>query len=454
MIAIVGGGIAGLAAAFELQRRGTPLLLLEASPRLGGVVMTERAGEFLLDAGADSFLTQKPAALALCDELGLRDRVMALQAPSTAFILRGGQLHPLPPSSVLGLPIRARDLGASRLFSVRGKARILIEPWLPRAPSRGDESIGAFMRRRFGREAVTYVAEPLLAGIHVGDVERLSMRALFPRFVEAESRFGSVLRGLRAQSGGTHEPGFRTLAGGLQTMIDAMAAQLPPSSLRLEAPVASVEAHERMVVGLERGEPIACDAAILTVPAHAAAAIVVGLDASLAALLRRIQYASSATVLLAYPRAAVRHPLAGSGFVVPRAERRVSITAASWLSSKWADRAPAGFALVRAFLAGTRTPALLEAGDDRIVDVAHGDLAKLLAIGGTPTLARVYRWTRATPQHEVGHADLVAEIDRQLARHPRLFLAGSGYRGTGIPDVIADARETAGRAAAAVGRRA
>src|SRR5262245_34891860 len=196
-VVVAGAGISGLAAAYQLHKQRTRVLVLERSERVGGVIQTERVGEFVIDAGPDSLLVQKPAAVALCTEIGLGDRLFPTKAPRTAYVLRSGKLHALPGASVLGFPTRVSPFLRSSLFSVRAKARMGVDLVLPPRTAHGDESIGSFVRRRFGAEAVTYIAEPLLAGIHAGDVERLSMRALFPRFIEAEAATGSVIRSLR-----------------------------------------------------------------------------------------------------------------------------------------------------------------------------------------------------------------------------------------------------------------
>src|SRR5512140_1807280 len=196
-VIIVGGGIAGLATAYELQRRGVPFRLLERSARAGGVIFTEKIDGFTFDAGPDALLIQKPAAITLCKELGLGDRLFPTSLPRAAYILKKGTLHPLPESSMLGIPRNVSALAATRLFSLAGKARMAAELFVPRRTDGADESIASFIGRRFGSEAVTYLAEPLLAGIHAGDVNRLSMRALFPRFLEAERKYGSVLRAFR-----------------------------------------------------------------------------------------------------------------------------------------------------------------------------------------------------------------------------------------------------------------
>ena len=451
-VAVVGGGITGLAAAYELHRRGVSFLLLEGAPRLGGMIRTESAGGFTIDAGPDSLLVHKPAALALCREVGLGARLIPTLAPRAAYVLWRRRLRPLARGSVLGVPTRAGPLARNGPLSCRGRLRMALDLTLPPRDGDGDESVAAFFRRRFGREAVDRLAEPLLAGIHAGDVERLSVHALFPTLVEAERTAGSVIRGLRRQqarrvrAGGDEGP-FRSLPGGLGELVTAVAARLPTASVRCGSTVQGIEGRGPFRVALGGGDSVAARQVLLAVPAPAAAALLAPLDAQAARLCTSIRHTSSATVTLAYPRAAVGRAIRGSGFVVPWIERAaggLSILAGTSISSKWPGRAPGGQALFRGFLGGARDPDILARTDDDLIDAVHRDLAGLLDITGAPTLARVYRWPDANPQHDVGHLATVAAIDARLARLPGLHLAGSAIRGVGIPDCIA-----AGRAAAA-----
>jgi oxygen-dependent protoporphyrinogen oxidase len=453
-VVIVGGGIAGLATAYELHCRGVPFTLLESSHRAGGVVLSEQADGYTIDAGPDSLLVQKPDGIKLCEELGLGERLVATKRPRLAFVQRSGQLHPLPAASILGIPTRFGPFIQTRLFSWAGKIRMGVELFVPRARDENDldESIGGFMRRRFGREATEYLAEPLLAGIHAGDVDRLSMRALFPRFIEVERAHGSLLRGFRRQqqSGRSATPRdlengpFRSLPGGLSELICALTAALPGNAIRLRSAVVRVlaEAPAGYRVETAGGESLAARAVVLATPAFVTARAIRSFDGDLAALCDAVPYASTATVAMAFPRTAVAHPLNGSGFVVPRVER-TGILAASWLSSKWPHRAPDDRVLMRAFVGGARDPQALDRSDEELVRLSLGALRPLLGIAGEPILTRVYRWERASAQHEVGHLKRLERIERRLDTHPGMFVTGSGFRGVGIPDCIADGRATA-----------
>jgi len=452
-VAVIGGGISGLSAAYELRKRKRSVVVLERSERPGGVIQTERVGEFVIDAGPDALLVQKPAALALCNELGLGDRLFPTKLPRTAFILRNGRLHPLPGASVLGFPTRLRPFFWSTLFGLSAKLRMAAELVIPRRRYSGDESIAAFVRRRFGAEAVTYIAEPLLAGIHAGDVERLSMRALFPRLIDAEANAGSVIRAFRRARGPVNADGvFRSFPNGLGELVEGLMRQVPKESVRLGSNVTRIEEADGFSIQVEGRPPVRAHAVILAVPGFAAAELLRPLDADLSAACGTIRYLSTATVAFAYPREAVRHDLKGTGFVVPRVEG-IHITAGAWISSKWPQRAPEGQVLLRAFLGGARDPDVLSKSDTELADAARADLANILGITGVPTLTRVYRWNRSSPQQEIGHDDLMKRIEGRLASHPGLFISAAGFRGVGIPDCIADARSTAGSAAAFVGNR-
>ena len=455
---IVGGGIAGLATAYELSRRGVSFVLLERAARAGGVILSEEIDGFVIDGGPDALLIQKPDGIKLCEELGLGDRLVSTKPPRLAYIQRGGQLHALPAASVLGIPTRVGPFVSTRLFSWLGKLRMAAELFVPARRDEGDESIGSFMTRRFGREATTYLAEPLLAGIHAGDVDRLSIRALFPRFVEAERTHGSLLKAFRSNPNSASpanpesqipNPGkgngaFKSLPGGLSELIRALVSVLPSGSICLNSTVSQItEQREHGSFRVERasGDAIVARAVVIATPAYATSSLTRELDGEISGIFSEIRYASAATIVLAFPRRAVAHPLNGSGFVVPRVEN-TGIMAASWLSSKWPDRAPDDKVLLRTFVGGARDPKALEESDAELMSRSMRALRPLLGITGEPLLSRVYRWDRANAQHEVGHLDRVAAIERALTHHPGLFVTGSGFRGTGIPDCVADGRAT------------
>jgi oxygen-dependent protoporphyrinogen oxidase len=451
-VAIVGGGISGLAAAYDLQRRGIDVRLLEASDRLGGVIRSDRFDGWVVDGGPDSLLVQKPAAVALCRELGIADRLVSTLAPRTAYILRNGRLHALPEGSFLGFPLRLSALANSSLFSLGGKLRMACEVLVPRNEDDEDESIASFVRRRFGQEAVDYLAEPLLAGIHAGDVDRLSVRALFPRLVDAERQSGSIIRAFRAlRMKASPQGAFVSLPGGVADLVDALVAAMEPATLMTGARVTDLRHAGTFVIESTSGA-VQAKAVILALPAYAAGGVLHGVHTGLATLCEDVPYASTATVAFGYSRDRIDHPMRGSGFVVPRVERS-PLLAATWVTSKWPQRAPDGHVLLRGFLGGGRDPRRLDQSDPELVELAREALTEVMSISGEPLFSRLYRWTRQSPQYEVGHLERLAAIERHLTRFPGLFVTGSGFRSIGIPDCIADGRETAARAATFVATR-
>jgi protoporphyrinogen/coproporphyrinogen III oxidase len=447
VVIIIGGGITGLAAAFELAQRGVAFRLFEASERSGGLIRTEHADGFTIEAGPDSLLAQKPAGVTLCEELGLGPRLISTSPPRTAYVLKRGRLYPLPSPSALGLPWTWRGIASYTLLPASARARLALEPLVPRGHV-ADESVAAFFRRRFGAATVDLVAEPLLGGIHAGDVEALSVTSLFPRFPESEARTGSVLRAFRR----AHRPGgteglFRSLSSGMGELVSAIERRLPNGSIHHNAPVHALE-REDTGWRISAGDgTLRAHAVIVAAPAHVAARLLSAVDERAAALCAGVPYVSTASVALAWPRSAIRHPLVGSGFVVARRHNALRTTACTWVSSKWSGRAPAGMALLRAFVGGAHDPAAVDLSDDDLVGIVGREIAGVLAIDGAPLLTRVYRWRHAGAQHNVGQLARVKEIEARLTTSGGVLVAGSGFRSVGIPDCIADGRAAAETAA-------
>ena len=449
MVTIVGGGITGLAAAFELTRRGVPFTLFEASSRAGGLIRTEHVDGFTIEAGPDSILVQKRAALALCEDLGIAGELIGTTPPRTAFVLKRSRLHPLPSPSVLGIPATFTGLLQYDLLSWPARARLAMEPFV-RTKGAPDESVASFFTRRFGASTVALVAEPLLGGIHAGDVSALSMTSLFPRFVEAEEQRGSVIQAFRHVQRDP-EGLFRTLPGGMGALVSAIERRLPAGSVEYSSPVAAIDRDGRTWRVRVSGATAATDAVIVAAPAHVAARLLATVDSEAASLCAEVPYVSTASVALAWPRRAIRHPLDGSGFVVSRSYSRERITACTWVSSKWKGRAPEGATLLRAFIGGAHDPGAVDLPDEELASIATSDIAGVLGIDGPPLFARVYRWRDAGAQHNVGQLARMARIEARLRESPGIFVAGSGFRSVGIPDCIADGRAAASDAATFVG---
>jgi oxygen-dependent protoporphyrinogen oxidase len=448
---IIGGGIAGLTAAYDLTRAGRRVQLIEGRERLGGLVYTDRANDvsgrgYIIEAGADALLMQKPAAGVLCEELGLR--LVPTRTPRTAYVLRHGVLHPLPSDSTLGIPLTDDAISSSGMLSGEGCERVardLIEPQLNPAPEE-DQSVGAMVRRRFGDEFAEVIAQPLLGGIHAGDIDRLSLRALFPALADADAQPGSLIRTLRERRRPPAPDGvFRSVEGGLGQLIAALAARLPHDAIRLNDRAVGIDrgASGAWSVTLSSGVRLQASSLVLAIPAHVVATLIAPHDKVMAELCGGIPYVSTASVSLCYPRGSVSHPLSGTGFVVPRGERLTKLLAVSWVTSKWDARAPGGQIMLRAFAGGVFDEQEVERADEELVRGSHDELAPLLGLGSTPIFSKVYRWRRAGPQYEVGHEARLRAIEARLQSQPGLFLTGSGFRGVGIPDNVADGRRLA-----------
>ena len=436
-VIIVGGGITGLTAAYEARRRGLSVIVLEAAARPGGLIATEHVNGFTIEAGPDSLLAQKAAGIELCEALGIADRLQPTKPPGGAFVAKGHRLYALPSPSVLGLPATWKGLFGYNLLPLRARARLALEPWIGQARDGEDESVGSFFRRRFGRATVDLIAQPLLGGIHAGDIDRLSMQALFPRLLELEKIRGHVLT-LSAPAAPKRVP-FVAPRDGMGAIVQALADTLD-GAIVTDARVSRIARTKggwHLWYGSSVGE---ARAVLLAVPAYVAADLLDTIDAESARMCRDIPYASTAGVALAWPRADIRHPLSGTGFVVARRHSDVRITACTWVSSKWEHRAPDDAVLLRAFIGGVHDPGAVDLDDETLVAVVRRDLESILGITAPPSLTRIYRWRRASVQHNVGQRARVAAIETRLAAHPGLFVAGSGFRAVGIPDCIADAR--------------
>lgn len=452
-IVVVGGGIAGLAAAYRLHERRQgerPLykvLLLEAGPRPGGAISTTCRDGFILESGPDTLFTDKPWAVDLIGRLDLSDRLIGTSGiHRRTFVALGRTLHPLPEGFALLAPTRFWPFLRSGLLTWRGKARIALDLVLPRGQSGPDESLASFVRRRLGSEALERLAQPMIGGIYSADPERLSLQATFPQLLQMEAQHRSLILGLRrrrlsAPGEGQADSGpryslFATLDNGLQALVDALVRRLPVGTVRLDCPVAGIAREETCwTIRLKDGTDLAADGVIFAVPAFQAAVLTHDLDGDLARELEAIPYASSVSVNLAYRRETIPHPLDGFGFVVPACEGR-TIIACSFSSVKFANRAPAGHALLRAFAGGALQPEPCEWDDERLLAAVRHDLKELLGIESAPLWSQVVRHPRSMPQYHVGHLARLATLERQLRRWPTLKLAGSAYRGVGIPDSI------------------
>lgn len=465
---IVGGGIAGLAAAHRLvelsRERERPLrfTLLEASDRLGGVINTEKRDDFLLELGPDSFISEKPWALALCRRVGLEPELIGTRDEHRAtFVVSKGKLEPLPDGFMLLAPTKFGPLLRSRIFSWPGKLRMALDLVLPRNAQSEDESLGSFVRRRLGREALERVAQPLIGGIYTADPDRLSLAATMPRFLQMERDHRSVIaamwRAARARpqeannASGARWSLFVTLQHGMRQFVDTLASRLSLGEVRANTAVASVQQTDgRWTVVREDGITLPADGVILATPASQTSRIVRELDTQMADRLASIAYSSAATVNVAYRRDQVPHPLNGFGFVVPYIEQR-AIIAGSFSSVKYAGRAPAEHVLLRAFVGGSLQESLFNLDDQAMEHAVRRELELLLGIRAAPLFVRISRYPRSMPQYVVGHLRLVEQIEQQAARYPGLALAGNAYRGVGIADCVRSGETAAETVLASIG---
>jgi len=442
-VAVIGGGIAGLAAARRLTElvtsddRSEHPVLVERERSVGGKLLTEHVGGFVIEAGADSFLSRKERGVGLCEELGLRHELVGRRPEhARTFVRRGRELHPLPEGLTGMIPTNLDALSESALLSADGKARLAAEVDIPPELDRGDESIASFVSRRLGPEAYGNLIEPLMTGILGGDGEQLSLRATFPQLRELELDHGSVLRGLGETSASERYPPFLTLGSGMDSLVRALfnALENRIGSAVGDTAVSLRRQRDRYVVELGDRSTIDADGVIIAVPAFAATPLLAGVDRELAELHAGIPYASSAIVTLAYREEDVSHPLDGYGYVVPRTEG-TDVLACTWTSRKWEGRAPDGAVLVRVYAGRFGRRDVTKMRDRKLLGLAREELA-LLGISADPTLTRIHRWPRGMPQYVMGHPERLERIDERLAEIPGLALAGAAYRGVGIPDCI------------------
>ena len=464
-LAIVGGGISGLAAAYEAVRiarkeggqsgrAASPnIALFEAAPRLGGKITTHRRDGFVVEGGPDTFLATKPWAVELCRELGIEDRLRGTNPHRKAtYVLHRGRLEPLPDGLTMMIPTRFSPMIRTRLLSWPQKARMGLDFFLPPRREDGDESLGAFLTRRLGRGAYENLIEPLLSGIYAGDGDQLSMPATFPYLRDLEQKYGGLIKGALAmrRKMGKRAPGtrsaFLTPETGLAEIVEALEATLRAGGVALHTstPVqALTPAADGFHLTTPQGEYHA-RAVVLATPAYATADLVAPFAPEAAAALRGILYATTATVSLAYRETDLPRPLDGYGYVIPRSEGREAL-ACTWTSTKFPHRAPEGYALVRVFVGRAGQEADISWNHAALEAIARRELAQTVGITAEPLFAEVFVWPQAMPQYTLGHLDRVRTAEGALSPWPNLALAGNAYRGIGIPDCIRSGREAVER---------
>ncbi len=456
-VVVVGGGISGLATAHAVLALdpSAELVLLEQAPRVGGSIVTEREGAFVLDGGPDSWVANKPQATALAKKLGLEEELIGtIPENRRALIAWGNVLHPLPEGFVLGVPTSVLPILTTGLFSARGKLRMAMEPLVPRRQPVGDdddESIDAFVRRRLGGEVAERLVAPLLGGIYGGDAAALSMQATLPQFVEMEAKHGSLIHAMkeayRPREAGPRPSMFTSLRSGLGTLVDRLVSSIGPERIRTDAMVARVsfskdDPRGRFAVDVCGDETRYAEHVVMSVPAHAAAFSLRSLGEPLTSLLCAIPYVSTGVVMMGFARSDIARPLDATGYIVPHVLGHPAL-AATWVTSKWAHRAPEGNVLIRVFLGGTGGEELLAKDDGELGQLARAELARTMDVRAAPHMTRVFRFSRAMPQPLVGHPGRMRRTRELLAATPGLHLVASGYDGVGIPDCIRQAEQAA-----------
>jgi len=449
-ITIIGGGIAGLSAAYYAKKNvpDAQVTLIESSDRWGGKINTDRVtfddGQFIIEGGPDTFLATKPWAVALCKELGLSDRLHGTnQIQKNTYVLHRNKLEPLPDGLAMMIPTNVQAILKTRLVSWFGKARMGVDFIQPAKAVNGDESLGTFVSRRLGREAYENLIEPLMSGIYAGDGDALSLASTFPYLRDLELKYGSLARGaleMRAQSNGKAVQGsrsaFLTPTTGLAEIIEALVENLQNNNVRLRLNTSVkkiVKVDLRYVVMLDDDSSFDTDAVILATPAYVSGQLLASFDPELASTLTSIPYASTATISLAYRQSDLPKPLDGYGYIIPHREGRKAL-AGTWTSTKFPHRAPDGYALIRVFVgrAGQDIPW----AENELLELAKEEVKLTSGITAEPMISRVFMWDKAMPQYNLGHPDKLKQIDAALEKHQGLALAGNGYRGIGIPDCI------------------
>jgi len=462
-IAIVGGGISGLSAAYTLEEKrqsGTPVeyVLFESSPRLGGVLVTDHVDGCIVEAGPDSFLTEKPWAADLCGKIGLGDQLIGSNdSERKTYILARGKLVVMPDGLMFMVPTKILPTVFSPLFSVRTKMRMAAEWFHPPRKATEDETVAQMVERHYGSEMVDLLADPLLSGVYGGEASQLSVRAVLPRFADMESKHGSLGRAMLAARGkmgaatkAPARPLFSSLKDGMQQMVDALVARLNASSLKTSVPVQSMIRQNNGWTVSAGYQSDHFDAVIVATPTHAAAAVLGAADENLARDLGEIQYSSSVTVTLGYDEKVRASLPPGFGFLVPRSEGR-RMLAATFVHNKFPHRAPDNRAIVRCFLGGARDEQILQVSEAGILEIVRTELRQILGLDAEPLFERVYKWKSAMAQYSVGHLERLQRIESLRQKLPGLALAGNGYSGIGVPDCVRSGADAAGKILAEMG---
>lgn len=454
-VAILGGGITGLATAFYLQKeaneKNLPIdfTLIEATHRLGGKMQTVVRDGFIIEKGPDSFIARKKSASRLAQLIGIEDTLVSNTA-GRSYILVHGRLHPMPNGAVMGIPTKLTPFITTGLFSISGKMRAAADFVLPKSKVHEDESLGQFFRRRLGNEVVENLIEPLISGIYASDIDQMSLMATFPDFYQIEQKYRSLILGMRKgiptsrknpkSSDGEKKGIFLTPKGGLQSFIDALEKKIDPKSILKGYRVQKVEKTETGYRIILNNQKILTVDAVISTLSHRVLPSVFS-DYHIFDEMKHIPSTSVATVALAFPKEAIQKDINGTGFVVSR-NSDFSITACTWVHKKWPHACPDGKVLLRCFVGRPGDEAIVDLSDDQIIKIVLEDVNKTMNITMEPEFAIVSRWKNAMPQYTVGHLERISTVLTQVDQKlPGVFLAGSSFRGLGIPDCINQGEE-------------
>ena len=468
-VVVIGGGITGLSAAYALQQakdsgEQVDYLLIEKDERLGGKIWTEKIDGYTIEGGPDCFLSEKPWVSQMAQKLQIQDRIMGSNESSkTTYVYADGRLNQLPDGLMGLVPTKIIPFALSPLISWPGKIRMALDLIIPPKKTGEDETLGSFVTRRLGKEALDKIAEPLIGGIHAGDPEQMSLNASFPRFIQMEQNYGSLIKAMliarknapkpqAAKPGTVKKTFFMTFIGGMGELTEAIISILDKGKILTGKTVTRLEKKPdgEYLVHVEGMEPIEADAVIITAPANEAAAIVSSMDKTMAENLAQIPQATSATVNLAFKRSDIHKPIDAFGFIVPIAEKR-KIKATTYSSTKWNYRTPGDdYVLMRSFVGGATNQELVFQDDQEMLEMVLGELRDIIGLTARPVMHRIYRWIKGMPQYTVGHLKRVETIENRAAANPGIYVVGGSYKGVGVGDCINVGAQAAQQAVAYV----
>lgn len=445
-VAIIGGGISALACAVTLKEKGIDFKLFEKNNVLGGKILTENVDGFTVEAGPDSYLPEKYWSVQLIKKVGLESEMLCTNDEyKGTYIYSNGRLHPLPEGVMLMVPTMIMPLVKSSLISWPGKIRMGLELFIPPKKDDKDESLAEFVTRRLGRECLEKIAEPLVAGIHTSNPDNMSVLATFPRFVEMEKNYGSLIKGMLAvlkkippknENSQNKMTYFMSLKSGMQALVDGCINYIGKESIVTGQAVKDIQKDgEGYLLIFENGENHKFSQVVFATPSYVTKEILHSLDKQLSQMLSEIDWSSSATVSLAFKKNEVRTKLPGFGFIVPRIENK-RINASTWSSIKWSYRAPEDYVLIRSFVGGGHHEELVDLQDEELFKIVLDELKDIVKIESKPVFYKIYRWFKGMPKYTVGHLERINRIFESAKKHKGLHLIGCSYRGIGIGDCV------------------